>query len=264
MLLCRTMVSALVRTNLIYVGSLIARILFQPIEESLRTNLSQMLADPKPPSVKNAFILFRIIFRLYFLFGLIILALGPPLLSSLAIPLLQMMIGKAFPAATLLPILYAYLFYIPLMAVNGIFEAFVASVAGPQDLARQSRAMLVFSMLFLSSAWLFFTKMEMGGEGLVWANCINMTARILWSARFGRQWIDAWNVNLARDEQLSPSRAFPRLQSVLVTFLVGLGMRCEEPTKFNEALMRGIVAGITLVISMFSPFFCSQVQSANG
>jgi hypothetical protein len=244
-------------------GSLIARILFQPVEESSRTILSQVLADPKLPSVKSAFNLFRIIFRLYFLLALIILSIGPPLLPTVAIPILQTLIGKAFPAAALLPILYAYLYYIPLMAVNGIFESFVASVAAPPDLARQSHAMLLFSLIFLSSAWLFFTKLEMGGEGLVWANCINMTARIIWSAQFGRRWIDAWNAKLARDEKMSPIRAFPRIQFMLVSALVGVGMRWEPHTKFKEALMRGIAAGIALLISMFSPFF-SQVQRANG
>jgi oligosaccharide translocation protein RFT1 len=241
---------------------LIARILFQPIEESLRTILSPLLADPKPPSVKRAFNLFRIIFRLYCLLALIIFAVIPPLLPSVAIPILETLIGKhRFPAATLLPILYAYLFYIPLMAVNGIFESFVASVVAPSDLARQSRAMLLFSLIFLSSSWVFFIKMEMGGEGLVWANCINMTARILWSTQFAGQWIGTWNMRLSQDHKMRPISAFPRILVVFASVLVGLGIRWKLPLQFTEALMMGIVAGVTLVISMFSLL---QVPLANG
>ena len=130
------------------------------------------------------------------------------------------------------------------MAINGILESFVASVATPQDLIQQSRAMLHFSLVFLASSWLFFARMGMGGEGLVWANCINMTMRIVWSCVFMTRWFSVRNAGLKW------INAIPRKGLMLVSFLVGWGMRRVQPAGFKEALASGVFGGITLVISM--------------
>jgi len=226
-------------------GSLIARILFQPVEESLRTILSPLLADPQPSTLKRTSGLITTLLRLYLFLTLIIHAIVPPILAPLAVPILETLIGRdRFPASALLPILYAYLYYIPLMAINGVLESFVASVATPQDLLRQSRAMLLFSLIFLASSWVCFAKMGMGGEGLVWANCINMTVRIVWSCVFMTRWFTARNASLKWID------AIPRNGLKIVSFLIGWGMRRVQPAGFKDALASGVFGGITLLLSM--------------
>lgn len=227
---------------------MIARILFQPVEEALRTILSPLLAKPGPSALRRTSGLITTLLRLYLFLTLVIHAVIPSILTPVAVPVLEALIGKdRFPASALLPILYAYLYYIPLMAINGILESFVASVATPTDLARQSRAMLLFSLIFLSSSWVFFAKMGMGGEGLVWANCINMTARIVWSCVFMMRWF------AESKGRLDWTDAIPKNGSKIISFLVGWGMKWAQPAGFREALITGLVGGITLFVSMYFP-----------
>lgn len=74
------------------------------------------------------------------------------------------------------------------MAINGVTESFISSVATTRDLARQSRAMIVFTGIFLGVAWGLLSLGGLGGEGLVWANCVNLGIRIIWSIWFITRW----------------------------------------------------------------------------
>nr|UWK20200.1 oligosaccharidyl-lipid flippase [Trichoderma psychrophilum] len=172
-------------------GSLLARLLFQPVEESSRSYFSRLLSSPsategqssssQPSSpIKEAKRNLHTILRLYILLSAIIISIGP----FAAPPLLSIVAGKRWTGSGAGQVLGTYCFYIPFMGLNGITESFVASVASETQVHRQSFWMGIFSVVFAASAFLFMRVLPLGAEGLVYANSINMLCRIVWSGSF--------------------------------------------------------------------------------
>jgi hypothetical protein len=104
------------------------------------------------------------------------------------------------------------------MAINGITESFITSVATTKDLARQSRAMILFSLIFLGISWTLLQLLGLSGEGLVWANCVNLGVRILWSCRFITTWYRE------REATIGWERVVPRSETLAAAVGVGAGV----------------------------------------
>ncbi|EGX45907.1 hypothetical protein AOL_s00112g96 [Orbilia oligospora ATCC 24927] len=221
-------------------GSLIARLLFKPIEETSRNLLSKLLNtdgidDSKPgekgnikggkdgsggtkaltsESITEALTILHLILRFYIILSILIVTLGPTL-APLA---LRKVAGSRWADSPAAITLSNYCYYIPLLAINGITEAFVQSVATTQDLKRQSMWMLCFSGVFGASSWGFVKYLGLGADGLVWANCVNMGMRILWSVSFIRKYFASVGDGKRRPEveRIMPGR-------LLVTIAIGVG-----------------------------------------
>lgn len=209
-------------------GSLAARLVFQPVEESSRNYFSRLLSagdvveaeekaavvqggrssnsgdslsEKKPDDLKtkdddnnhskqtNAALttasttLTRLL-RIYTFFTLPLLVLGPP-----AAPLLLTLVaGSHWTAAGAGTALAAYIYYIPLLALNGLLEAFVASVASERDVVAQSAWMAGFFAAFAGCAWVSLGVWGMGAMGIVAANGVNMALRIVWAVVYSRRW----------------------------------------------------------------------------
>ncbi|KAF7563219.1 hypothetical protein G7046_g910 [Stylonectria norvegica] len=176
-------------------GGLLARLLFQPVEESSRSYFSRLLSSPvarmavpvgdKPsaeasPAIKEAKKNLHTLLRLYILLSTVIVNIGP----FAAPPLLALVAGKQWIGSGAGDVLAAYCFYIPFLALNGLTESFVASVANEGEVHKQSAWMGAFSVAFASSAFLFMRVYPLGAAGLVLANIINMLCRIIWSSLF--------------------------------------------------------------------------------
>ncbi|KPM44563.1 hypothetical protein AK830_g2037 [Neonectria ditissima] len=176
-------------------GGLLARLLFQPVEESSRSYFSRLLSSPESrapipagdktpaqpsPAIKEARHNLRTLLRLYTLLSIIIINIGP----FAAPPLLAIVAGKSWVGSGAGDVLAAYCFYIPFLALNGLTESFVASVATEAEVHQQSGWMGAFSVAFASSAFVFMRVFPLGAIGLVAANMINMFCRIVWSCLF--------------------------------------------------------------------------------
>jgi len=179
-------------------GGLIARMLFQPIEEASRNLFAKLCAPasspstekPKNPSsnpqtpaadgVKKASTTLRDILKFYSLISLVAFSLGP----TLAPLLLSLVAGSKWSATGAGDVLGTYCYYIPLLAINGVSEAFVAATADQKELYAQSFWMGGFFAAFAGSAYLFLCVLGLGAEGLVWANCVNMGCRIVFNLGF--------------------------------------------------------------------------------
>lgn len=177
-------------------GGLIARMLFQPIEESSRNLFAKLCADTKPnadisaeeakqqqQSLAQASKILTTILRLYGVISLFAGMLGP----NLAPLLLSVVAGKKWASTSASDVLATYCCYIPFLAINGVTEAFVAAVATNKQLYSQSVSMGLFFVLFAGSAWFFISKLEWGGSGVVAANMVNMGLRIVWNMWFVRR-----------------------------------------------------------------------------
>lgn len=183
-------------------GGLIARMVFRPIEDSSRNLFAQLCTSPsaihKPngvkkdkiettvvgPSknIKRAASILRDILRVYNIVGLIAFAVGP----TAAPLLLNLVAGSRWSASGAGEVLGTYCYCIPLLAINGVSEAFVAATASTKELHWQSIWMGAFSAGFAGSAYVFLRVLQLGAKGLVWANCVNMSLRIVFNLYFVR------------------------------------------------------------------------------
>ncbi|KAF7531312.1 hypothetical protein G7054_g8983 [Neopestalotiopsis clavispora] len=203
-------------------GSLLARLLFQPVEESSRNYFSKLLSttaagneDAKDNSAPEQAVKANVIqartdlqslFKSYILLSILVVSLGP-----FGAPLLvQIIAGKAWAQSGAGDVLAQYCLYIPLLAMNGISEAFVSSVATKGEVHRQSVWMGAFSVMFGVAGFVFLRLLGLGAVGLVYANGINMACRILWSSRFISTYFDRHGV------EFSWSGALPNASAVYV------------------------------------------------
>lgn len=204
-------------------GGLLARLVFQPVEESSRSYFSRLLADstpspspsspstpspssPSSPSSKpsstalsQASSSLTTLLKSYLLLSLPLLVFGPPASS----PLLTLIAGRRWTSSgsssststtstvsvdSAPATLSLYMYYIPLLALNGILEAFVSSVASEAQVHRQSLFMTAFSLVFAGTGYLTLKVWGMGARGLVVANAVNMACRIAWCWGFVGRW----------------------------------------------------------------------------
>ncbi|KAF9349012.1 Oligosaccharide translocation protein rft1 [Mortierella sp. AD094] len=190
-------------------GSLIARILFQPMEEISRTLFSRLLSDVGPASSETSsskktssgttttnthnvteaqranLLLSRnlllTIMKFHVLLGSIFIAFGTHYTATL----IDLVVGGKWSRNTNAPaVLSLYCWYVPIMGLNGITEAVVQAVASEKELGVLSYWMVGFSAVFCSTGAFLMGVMDLGAIGIVLANCINLSIRIIWSMWF--------------------------------------------------------------------------------
>nr|UWK21940.1 oligosaccaridyl-lipid flippase family protein [Trichoderma taxi] len=254
-------------------GSLLARLLFQPVEESSRSYFSRLLSSPSTSthgqpssqpssSVKEAKRNLHTILRLYILLSAIIVSIGP----FAAPPLLSIVAGRRWTGSGAGQVLGTYCFYIPFMGLNGITEAFVASVASEAQVHRQSFWMGIFSAVFAASAFLFMSVLPLGAQGLVYANSINMICRVIWSGAFIVNFFKSHGVNFA------PASLFPATTIAVSLSTLGLLRMLNFQDAGQErpfATLFKIVVGfaiplLLLIVSLEQKFLLECFQSIRG
>ena len=216
-------------------GGLVARILFQPIEESSRSYFARLLAtghqtsditdksneerktNTQPtassaPSQASQYLV--TLLRAYLLFSVYIVSLGPTF-GPLAI---RTIAGSRWAHTEAPSVLAAYCYYIPLLAINGILEAFVSATASPSQLRSQSVFMVGFSAAFVVSGFCVLKVLKLGARGLVLASSVSMLLRISYSSRF--------------------------VQSYLMKS--GSGVKVSDLLPGNVTMLGGLVSAITL------------------
>lgn len=169
--------------------------LFQPIEETSRNLFAQLCASDPADKVKqlqnreksqqkdskqHSAMLLQDLLKLYALVSLVSFSIGP----IVAPILLRIIAGSRWADTEASDVLAIYCYYIPLLAVNGVTESFVAATASNEDLYYQSLFMGAFFAGFAGSAYFFLKVLRLGAQGLVWSNCVNMALRILFNVRF--------------------------------------------------------------------------------
>jgi oligosaccharide translocation protein RFT1 len=167
-------------------GSLIARLIFQPIEESSRSAFGKLLAtNPSngKPDKRGLQAVIDHLSGILHLYGLIAL-LSCAYLSTILPLVVRTIAGPGWCTPVISALLSTYSYSIPFLAYNGILDAFVTSVATPAELAQQSFWVAGFTAAYLGSAYVLLCVMDLGAEGLVIGNMVNMALRIGWSVVF--------------------------------------------------------------------------------
>lgn len=184
-------------------GGLLARLLFQPYEESSRNSFGMLLSklsktgQVDPPSLKAAIRQLSDMLHLYS----IIAVLSFCFLHTLLPLLVKILVGPAWFTPDIAGILSTYCYYIPFMAFNGILDAFVTSVASPAELRQQSLWMGAFTAGYVGAAYVLLHVLERGARGLVFGNIFNMLLRIVWSSWFVARYLKRNNgsMDIIRD-----------------------------------------------------------------
>ncbi|KAK4694329.1 oligosaccharide translocation protein RFT1, partial [Lecanoromycetidae sp. Uapishka_2] len=194
-------------------GGLLARMLFQPIEEASRS-LFGRLPSPQAKSKDNypmnaALSHLTTILHFYAILSLLAISLGPPL-SPL---LLRTLAGARWSSTEAPYVLSAYCYLIPLLAVNGILEAFVSAVATPAQIRAQSFWKVGQLVVFAASSWLTLGFWGLGAQGLVVANAVTMAMRVGWSWGFVRGYLE----NVGANDGLRLGEMVPAGGSLAVT-----------------------------------------------
>jgi oligosaccharide translocation protein RFT1 len=74
------------------------------------------------------------------------------------------------------------------MSLNGILEAFHASSASPQQIARQAKWMIGSSGAFAGGLWVSRWRVGSTEQCLVYASCLSMVVRIVYAGDHARQY----------------------------------------------------------------------------
>ncbi|CAG8903055.1 unnamed protein product [Penicillium egyptiacum] len=203
-------------------GGLIARIIFQPLEESSRNLFSGLLSPDEDGKLKNIHVRTARdhlvdILRAYQLLSVLIFPLGPMMVPQL----LHILGGRQWASAKVGDLLSVYCYYIPFLAFNGITEAFVSSAASPQQIRKQTAWMGVFSACYALAAYMFLEVGNLGAYGLVLGNIVNMAVRTSWSYRFINSYFHRNGCTLYTSEVAIRPASF--ILCALASFFVGRG-----------------------------------------
>jgi oligosaccharide translocation protein RFT1 len=160
-------------------GSLVARIVFQPLEEASRAYFSKALTNVSDPAEKHAEAktLLAMMIQLQILFGTYFIFFAPNYTRLL----LTLLYRKGtLEAARLLSL---YCIYVPIMGINGITEAFFQAVAPAEKLASQTLYMIILWAVYIVSCY-WFDALSFGASGIIFANMMNMALRIGFALQF--------------------------------------------------------------------------------
>jgi oligosaccharide translocation protein RFT1 len=179
-------------------GSLVARIIFQPLEESSRLYFSSFTTTTgsRLRSLDSISIHLSNVLTLYSHFSLILIFLVPPYIS----PLLNLLLGSTNwggqdSNSSVSSTLKSYVYSLPFLAFNGVLEAGLQSFADQIWLKRYSRWMVICTIGFLAT-FVWYNNHDADGssgssdtsttasKGLILGNCVNMGMRIGFSSLF--------------------------------------------------------------------------------
>jgi oligosaccharide translocation protein RFT1 len=180
-------------------GSLVVRFLFLPIEEAAYALFARLVGGDarrrRRSARASAARVLAALLRLMVLVGLIFAAFG----ANYAWTLVDVLYGAKLSSGSAPSTLAAYCAYVPIMAINGITEAFVHAVATPRELTRFNYLLLLVSAVYVGTALVAVRHFHT--VGLVLANVVSQSLRIAGSlfyiVRFFRAADDATGNNSA-------------------------------------------------------------------
>ncbi|KAM9408863.1 man(5)GlcNAc(2)-PP-dolichol translocation protein RFT1 [Pholidichthys leucotaenia] len=169
-------------------GSMVARFIFLPIEESFYIFFAKVLErghdvrSQKQEEVAIAAEVLECLLKLVLVIGLIITVFGYAY-SHLALDIYG---GSLLSSGAGPSLLRCYCCYVLLLAVNGVTECFVFAAMSQQEVDKYNLVMLALSVSFLFLSYIL--TWWAGGVGFILANCLNMGLRILHSLLYIHQY----------------------------------------------------------------------------
>ncbi|XP_064422197.1 protein RFT1 homolog [Latimeria chalumnae] len=208
-------------------GSLVARFIFLPIEESFYIFFAKVLdrgkdaKQQKQEDVAMAAAVLESLLKLVLLIGLTIAVFGYAY-SQLALDIYG---GSMLSTGSGPSLLRCYCVYVLLLAINGVTECFTFAAMSKEELDRYNFVMLAFSLSFLCISYLL--TWWQGSVGFILANCLNMSLRIIHSIRFIHRYFSQSSLKPLSGLQTSPPLLLAYLGSAVVTALSEVLFCCD-------------------------------------
>lgn len=246
------------KKHLSFTGSLVARILYQPLEESSRLTFARALGDSKTSSSKGsidlASNLLGTLLSFYVILSLFLITFCPPY----SIFVLYILAGKAWAYDTMAPsILGVYgSTYLPIMAFNGLLEGFFQACATPSQLTRYAFVLVAASGLFVSSLTIFHHfNIATPEKALILATTTSTLARAAYCYHFTTGYLHSKNHKKGKIF-LSFRSLFPH-PATMSTFALSATIVYLKPYSMETSNRTGlptkhILAGISCVFICFT------------
>lgn len=158
-------------------GSLVARLVFKPIEDSGYTLFSQTVSRTEILDIRKFYRVqenLMLLIKSMLMLGLIVLTFGYNF-----VPLIVIYGGEKLNNPLAFRLMRWQLFYTPLLAVNGITECFTFAIMNSKEITIYNYCMILFSLIFLAS--IYISQSALGSASFIAANCIIMCMRIVFS-----------------------------------------------------------------------------------
>lgn len=242
-------------------GSLVARLIFQPVEEAARLLFAKL--DGKADGLKLAGHLLSVLLKLVLLVGSIFPCIG---FSYTHVLMMLIMSGRKTDKSTssavdeVAQVLSWFCVYVMFLALNGMCEAFVYAVAKTRQVSGLSVSLLACFAVFWASAGPLMERF--GTKGLVMANCLGMGFRVLYSGWFIRRHLGS--VQPLRAALPTPQLAMALACATVVT-VISANM-CTEAgytlTAMAYHVGRGIlcILGVAMVLWRYESKFLQDVR----
>ncbi|KAJ8683426.1 hypothetical protein QAD02_019218 [Eretmocerus hayati] len=165
-------------------GSLAARFIFRPIEESSYFYFTQMVQRDRPISrqnpvkVQESASVLRYLCATVTSIGLIVLVFG----QSYSPLLLWLYGGEKLITPLPVLLLRAHCLAVLLLGINGVTECYTNATADSTTINKNNMIMIYESIAFLGASYIFAT--WFGPVGFIFGNCVNMGLRIAHSTIF--------------------------------------------------------------------------------
>ncbi|XP_011644754.1 protein RFT1 homolog isoform X1 [Pogonomyrmex barbatus] len=165
-------------------GSLAARFIFRPIEDSGYFYFTQMvkrdkaISDQNPVKIQESVNVLTHLCSIVTSIGLIVLIFGQ-FYSSM---LLELYGGSKLTSPLPVFLLRAHCLAVLLLGINGVTECYTNATADSATINKSNVIMIFESIAFLGASYLFAT--WFGPVGFIFGNCMNMILRIIYSMMF--------------------------------------------------------------------------------
>lgn len=228
-------------------GSIIARLVFLPVEEMIR-NLFTRVFSAEKPDARSAYSTMGNLLAFYVYFS-ILLVLGGYFNGSF---LLGTLLGRsaAWRNSDLFSLFPRYILYLPFMAFNGILEAFQSSILKQNQITKYSYFMFFLTVISSVVLVVFVRNWGYGLTGLIIANITSMMLRIAYCSssylRFAKQQgIQSREVNILQ-RTVGPL-IYSTFAYILQVQLIG-----PKSTSLKQFLISGMVCFSCLVVFLFN------------
>ncbi|XP_062321271.1 protein RFT1 homolog [Osmerus eperlanus] len=208
-------------------GSMVARFIFLPIEESFYVFFAKVLVrgrDVKSQKQEDVAIVAEVLeslLKLVLVIGLIITVFGYAY-SELALDIYG---GSLLSSGTGPSLLRCFSSYVLLLAINGVTECFVFAAMSQEEVDRYNLVMLALSVSFLFLSYML--TWWAGGIGFILANCLNMGLRILHSLVYIHRYFQQSPWTPLRGLQPSPALLLALALSAALTTLSEGAFCCD-------------------------------------
>lgn len=234
-------------------GSMVARFLFLPIEESFYIFFAKVLErgrdvkSQKQDEMAIAAEVLECLLKLVLVIGLIITVFGYGY-SYLALDIYG---GTLLSSGAGPSLLRCYSCYVLLLAVNGVTECFVFAAMSQKQVDKYNLIMLGLSVSFLLLSYVL--TWWAGGIGFILANCLNMGLRILHSILFIHRYFHSSQWRPLCGLLPSPLLILVLLVSAVITALSETVFCCDHGWVFR--LVHIAVGGVCLCVVLVTVYF---------